>query len=269
MEAAPMTRPEQKTQERRSIAQFLAHWDEGRVWELADEGDDAEAPDAILRRLDGSSIVAVEITRYVFAPLARADVVADEIAEDVQDCLRRLGIGALGVFLSFYEGSALAIGTGKERLANVERIAQFIAARLPIARSMSIEAEALERANVPAVHGVFMSAADDLFVVKAGTTGHGVGAQVIQPHIDAKANRLAEYRSNGRARASRLASSCHFGGVWLIVSVFDGKGISSSVLTRDAERRLDTAGFERAFLLDFWESEKRRVIELPYASGRP
>ena len=257
-----MTRRELKLKESAAIADFLAHWADGPLWEMVEEDGDRETPDALLRRRDGTELVGVELTRHVQAGLAKAEAFATQLAAAVQDALARAGVQKVGVLLSFFGGSALAIGVGTRRAANVEAIAAFIGGKLPVRDSIAIDSEELEAADVPAVHGIVMFPTDELFVMKAATTGHGPGVQVIQPTIDEKAKKLATYRAGAQARASRLGPDCRFAGVWLVVTLFDGPGISSSVLTRDAESYLSRRDFDRAFLLDFWEGEGRRVIEI-------
>lgn len=87
-----------------------------------------------------------------------------------------------------------------------------------------------------------------------------MGVDVLQQPIDEKGRKMAEYRAADRA--DRLAPSNHLGGVWLLVTVFDGKGLSSSIWTAEAERRLRRRGFDRAFLLDRYQHGDRRMIEI-------
>lgn len=65
------------------------------------------------------------------------------------------------------------------------------------------------------------------------------------------ARRSRSTTAAGEERASRVAPGCRFGGVWLVVTVFDGPGFSSSVLTRGAELSLRRREFDRAFLVVF------------------
>lgn len=181
-----MTRPEQKLREREALERFLVAWAEGPRWQLVAESDDADSPDALLRAGESSEVVAVEVTRYVHAPLAHADSVADAIARDLQLELSRRATAPVGVFLSFYEGSALAIGTGRARTGSVARMAEFVRSKLPLSGTISFDAEELEAETILAAHHIMLMPSPQLFAVKAGTTGHGVGVGVIQPSIDEK-----------------------------------------------------------------------------------
>ena len=256
-----MTREAQKADERGSLLHFLERWSEGAEWRLVEEIANTENPDFLLQRVDGSETVGVELRRASFEPLAQADAVAEAIADELEDQLHTIHVERLGVLLFFQEASALAIGVRRKRREAIHSLAKLIAERLPIEGSTKINPEELRLAGIHAISGVVIIPTNELTVVNAGASASGVGVHVVQPYIDEKAERLPRYRSNGAVRSAALCSSARFTGVWLVVTLMDGPGLSSSISSGGAESELKRRGFDRAFLLDRWEGA-RRVIEL-------
>ena len=256
-----MTTPGQNADERSSLLHFLERWQEGTEWQLLEETTHAEMPDFLLQRIDGSETVGVAMRRAVVEPMARATAVTDEITEELLDALQASHVEHLGVFLLFNERSALTIGKGQEREAVVMRVARLIKERLPLETSIAIEPEDLAAVEVHAVDFIVLFPKGNLEVFNAGSTARGRGVHVVQPYIDEKAERLPTYRSDGATRSVALCPSARFAGVWLVLILMDGPGLSSSISSRRAEHELKRRGFDRAFLLDYGETG-RRVIEL-------
>jgi hypothetical protein len=256
-----MTRAEQKANERRVALDFLDAWAEGVEWRLVEECDGVEHPDVMFVRADGSEAVGVEVTRAVLEELADAKAMSQRVAAEIEAALRKAGAQRLSVLLSFANASALAF-RGKGQAAKIQRIADLLLARLPLTSYVSLEEKTLARLRIVGITHIMMLEGDELCVVDSGGVANGPRIGVVQPFIDKKVDDLPTYRASAEARASRLIPPSTCGGVWLIVSLFDGPGFSGSISSHGAEHALSRRGFDRAFVLDYFRGERCAAIEI-------
>lgn len=242
-----MTRQEQKDDEKSDAERFLEMWNEPG-WRVVDDGDakKQEEPDVLFHR-DGE-IVGVEFVSGAEQRLVQAGIFERKIVTELEAELRRRRLPNAIVRLAFLEASALSVQNRKFRARVVAAIGATIEDHFSTAGSSHIGGVGLNRADIDCVHDIYLAPADELLVMSTSRS-YGRGITVVQPHIDQKNAKLVTYRTN--AMKAAVLRGAVFGGVWLVVTLFDQPGGGSSVLLHRVER-LDRRGFDRAFVLDRW-----------------